>query len=174
MMPLDYKDIALKYRPLNKITTLLIGEAPPPNGLKYFYLPSFPIKKISLPSTIFSHYFGKLPQSSEEYHTYLDLLKHNGIFLIDICETPLQIRIANNLGGINQDNLEILISHIPNLREKINEKNIEVDEENIVFLLARRNYRKILVNEFPNSKLYSWKEFRESRELINGFPLSRE
>ena len=63
-MPIDYISEAEKYRP-DTIKTLLVGEAPPPNGQTYFYLPrelknSGTIRNDrSLPATIFCHYFGK-------------------------------------------------------------------------------------------------------------------
>jgi hypothetical protein len=91
---MNYEINASIYKP-TKIKTLLIGEAPPPNGKTYFYkVPDnyFASNQIeddsSLPATIFNHYFGQRPKDSAEYDKYLVSLKENGIFLINMYKRP--------------------------------------------------------------------------------------
>ncbi len=72
---INYFKISEKYRPL-KIKTLLIGEAPPFSGKKYFYLPDTIQNRIreentSLPATIFYHYFDTVPRDVVEYEKFL-------------------------------------------------------------------------------------------------------
>lgn len=158
---INYSKERKKYRP-EDIKTLLIGEAFPPDGKSYFYVP----KKLSLgrsiendrslPSTIFNHYFGRRPESIDEYVKYLNRLKNQGIFLIDILEEPIRIRD-------NEQNKNYLISQIPNLRAKIHSLDITLKEENWIFLLARKSYKKKLNEEFPLSKKISWIDFRLNR-----------
>lgn len=161
---INYLTISEKYRPI-KIKTLLIGEAPPPSGKKYFYLPDTIQKRsrennTSLPATIFYHYFDKVPKDTKEYEKYLRELQNMGIFLIDIVDEPLKIRDRNSKNGINEKNLNYLNSQIPKLRNKITERNISIDESQIVFLLARTKYKKYIEKEFPNSEIIRWKDFR--------------
>ncbi|WP_420580202.1 hypothetical protein [Reichenbachiella sp.] len=163
---MDYKSLANKYRP-SVIKTLLVGEAPPPAGKSYFYLPCQMSRAslendTSLPATIFGHYFGRKPDDQEEYVTYLESLKEMGIFLIDIVERAIQIRDRKSPTGINEENLVMLIDTIPTLKRRITQKGIDVDEGNIIFLLPRNHYRKQLKTHFPNSTLVRWKEFRMS------------
>ena len=40
------------------------------------------------------------------------------------------------------------------------QRKISIKDENIIFLLARNNYKKEIKREFPNSKLIRWKDFR--------------
>ena len=146
------------------IKTLLIGEAPPPNGKTYFYIP----KKLSLgrtieddtslPSTIFNHYFHKRPESIEEYEKFLMQLKDADIFLIDIINEPIPIR------G-NKENENYLITQIPQLKERIKSMDIYLDEGKWIFLLARNSYKKYLNQEFPMAKKIRWKDFR-----LNNYP----
>lgn len=75
----------------------MIGEAPPPNGTTFFYVPKLPSsRKIeaerTMSATIFHHYFGELPRSLEQYEGYLLQLKYHGIYLIDILDEPIRIR----------------------------------------------------------------------------------
>jgi hypothetical protein len=55
-----------------------------------------------------------------------------------------------------------IVEAIPMLREKLKRRNIEVPDDNIVFLLARTSYRKEIRREFPKSRLETWIEFRMS------------
>lgn len=155
---IDYEKERNKYRP-ELIQTLLIGEAPPPSGKTYFYVPkSLQLGRsiendTSLPSTIFNHYFYKRPESINEYEQFLQELKRNGIFLIDILDEPIRIR------G-DKDNENYLITKIPELRYKIKTLGIDLDEKHWIFLLARNSYKKDLNKEFPLAKKIRWKDFR--------------
>lgn len=165
-MAIDYYQESEKYRP-EKIDTLLIGEATPPSEKKYFYLPTKmnaerPIEKYrSLPATIFNHYFKSRPFSAEEYGQFLYRLKSKNIFLLDILDEPLRIRERS---GINEKNYKILLSRIPKLKKKIKNRGISIPENKIIFLLARRHYRKQLKKEFPQSQFRTWKDFRTNPE----------
>ncbi|MBA7528606.1 hypothetical protein ES705_20794 [subsurface metagenome] len=169
---INYREQANKYRP-GKITTLLIGEAPPPNGKKYFYLPvvlkngRIIEKDASLPATIFHHYFGKRPYSKAEYEIFLNKLKNAGIILVDIIDEPLRIRDRKSKSGFNDKNLKYLISQIQYLREKIENLRIDIEEGKIIFLLARSKYKKELKAEFPKSQFIRWKDFRMNVNLIH-------
>ena len=161
---INYKNISEKYRPEN-IKTLLVGEAPPPSGKKYFYLPDTIQKRsrennTSLPATIFYHYFDNIPNDKNEYEKLLRELQRIGVFLIDIIDEPLKIRDRNLKNGINEKNLNYLISKIPKLRNKLAERKIDVEGSQIIFLLARTKYKKYIIKEFPNSKIIRWKDFR--------------
>lgn len=161
---INYLKISENYRPI-KIKTLLVGEAPPPSGKKYFYLPDAIQKRSrennsSLPATIFYHYFDNVPKDTNEYERLLRELQRNGVFLIDIVDEPLKIRDRNSKNGINEKNLNYLISKIPKLRNKITERNIGIDDSQIIFLLARTKYKKYIEKEFPYSKIIRWKDFR--------------
>lgn len=159
-MSIEYHQESEKYRP-ESIRTLLVGEAPPPNGKTYFYVPrpisnEGPIEKArSLPATIFNHYFQERPTSLERYIILLTHLKDDGIFLIDICSEP--IRVRNCPEGVSR-----IIDEIPKLRIKMVEKSIHVADQDIIFLLARNSYKKYILREFPDSQLYTWKDFRMS------------
>jgi hypothetical protein len=159
-MPINYFKESEKYRPEN-IKTLLIGEAPPPSGQVYFYVPklmpiSIPIRvDRNLAATIFNHYFARRPNSIDEYVHFLNQLKEMGIFLIDICDDAIKVRGS-------EKGLQRIISGIPNLRNKIVSRGIEIQDKDIIFLLARNIYKKQIRNEFPNSRLISWIDFRMS------------
>lgn len=109
----------------------------------------------SLPATIFYHYFQKRPETKEEYIDLLFKLQNKGIFLIDIYNKPLKVR------G-NKKNLERIFKEIPKLRNKMRLRNISIKDEDIIFLLPRKNYLKPLKSEFPNSKYFRWIDFRMS------------
>jgi len=160
---IDYFKESKKYVP-KKIKTLLVGESPPPNCKTYFYIPKVPVKEVSLPSTIFKHYFKKNPLTEEEYEQMLKKLQQKGIFLIDIYDKPIKIRDRNQPKGINIPNLNRLKSQIPKLKEKIKNRRIAIEEENIIFLLARQHYKRELKEQFPHSQMIAWKKFRESQE----------
>lgn len=100
-MTLDYQALSEDYNPKENTKKLLIGECPPHNGETYFYLPAVPVLEISMPSTVFQHYLGIKPQTITEYDLFLKKLYDNGIFLMDICDKPLRIRIPNHLGGVD-------------------------------------------------------------------------
>jgi len=168
-MTIDYFTESEKYRP-KRIETLLVGESPPPSGKSYFYVPkpmsnSRPIRSdTSLPATIFYHYFLKRPETEAEYVDLLLRLKENGIFLIDICDDP--VRVRGNKGVIKK-NLDRIIEEIPRLRNKMASRKISVAENDIIFLLARRNYLKYIREEFPTAKYFRWIDFRLSPEPLN-------
>lgn len=167
-MLINYLEESEKFRPERiglEIKTLLIGEAPPPSEKKYFYLPR-PLsnKKTilmdrSLPVTIFYHYFQIRPYTIEEYAKLLLRLQKMGIFLIDICDNPIEVR--NNPAGIQR-----IISDIPKLRNKLIARNIKIEENNMIFLLPRPDYLPEIKSEFPNSRYIKWKDFRMSDKLI--------
>jgi len=158
-----------KYRP-KRIETLLVAEGPPPSGKRYFYLPTKmnPSRDIrnyrSLPATIFYHYFKTIPNSIEDYVSFLLRLKERNIFLIDILDEPLKIRDRSSPNGVNKKNYDILLSRIPKLKDKIYGRGISIPEDRIIFLLARNNYRKKLMNEFPNAHFVRWIDFRLGSE----------
>jgi hypothetical protein len=164
--PINYFQESEKYRP-RRVRTLLIAEAPPPSRTKYFFLPramsnKVPLEKdTSLPATIFHHYFKKRPRNVDEYIDFLKRLGGAGIFLMDIVDKPIRIR---ERGGINQNNLQYLISKIKTLRTRIKDRGISIDDENIIFLLPRQHYKKQLDEEFPRSKKIRWIDFRLSSE----------
>jgi hypothetical protein len=49
---------------------------------------------------------------------------------------------------------------IPHLRDKITAREIDIEEGNIVFLLARTHYRTHLRQAFPAAQYWTWKAFR--------------
>lgn len=160
-MPINYSKESKKYKP-KKFLTLLVGEAPPPNGRDFFYIPKAMnnnrmIKGYrSLPATIFFHYFKQIPSTVDEYKKLLDKLKKKGIFLIDIVDKPTQIR--NNAKGLAKVKREI-----KKLRSKMKLKKIIIGDEKIIFLLARTNYSDDIGELFPISKKYRWIDFRLRR-----------
>lgn len=170
-MSIDYHKESEKYKP-SIVKTLLVGEAPPPSEKAYFYVPQImnpqrnPATYVSLPATIFNHYFKQIPGTIEKYEELLTRLKEENIFLIDLLDLPLKIRDRSQPKGINEENYNILINEIPKLRDKIKNRGIEIDEENIIFLLARNSYKKLLQKEFPKSKFVTWKYFRVN-SLLN-------
>lgn len=161
-MAIDYTSESQKYRP-SKVTTLLIGEAPPPKRDSYFYLPT----QLSntqdirndrtLPATIFHHYFRKRPHDIKEYETLLNQLKEKGIFLVDIYEKPIRVRGS-------QEGLEKIIEEIPKLRGKLKKGKIDIVEDKMIFLLARNNYKAQIREEFSNAHFIRWIDFRMSTE----------
>ena len=159
---IDYLAESERYRP-SVIKTLLIGEAPPPSGTSYFYVPSkmaltIPIEKDrTLPATIFNHYFGVRPQSDEEYVAFLRTLRDNGVFLVDICDEPVQVRQS-------PEGIERIRSEIPKLASKLAERGITVAEDQMVFLLARKDYQADIRRAFPSAKRFRWKDFRMNHE----------
>lgn len=159
-MAINYLTESEKYRP-KRIMTLLVGEAPPPNRKTYFYVPNTKPVKVniekdrSLPATIFNHYFGKRPENDVEYYLFLRELQREGIFLIDICDEPIKVRDS-------MEGLQRIIDEIPMLRGKMKGRGILVPDEDIIFLLARPNYKKLLRKEFPVSQMIRWIDFRMS------------
>ena len=158
----DYKRFAKEYSPnKGKVNTLLIGEAPPPDGYAYFYkVPyKYPIRNCtiendtSLPATIFNHYFGKRPNDSNEYKKYLACLKDRGIFLIDIYNKAIPFRNR-------PENIPLLKakSNLDKLAKRI--IKISNTKTTIIFLLARSSYLKDLRINFPNASFINWKCFR--------------
>ena len=55
------------------------------------------------------------------------MIKKKGIFLIDILDEPIKIRN-------NKENVKYLISRLPDLKKKIKDDNIELDESEWIFL----------------------------------------
>jgi len=165
-MAIDYFRESEKYRPAT-IKTLLIGEAPPPSGKTYFYVPqamsnATPIENdTSLPATIFNHYFHDRPTAIDRYIAYLTRLMENGVFLIDICSEPVRVR-ANPEGVLR------IIDEIPKLRSKMLARRIQVTDSNMVFLLARNKYEKQIRSEFSDSRRVRWKDFRMSPLYLDG------
>lgn len=162
---IDYEKERNKYRPKN-IRTLLIGEAPPPSGKFYFYVPK-EMKNgrsieddTSLPATIFNHYFGERPESISEYTEFLEKLKEMGVFLIDIIDVPIRIR------G-NKQNEKYLISKLPELQAKIDNMGIELPQENWIFLLARTSYKIKIRESYPLAPKIRWKEFRLKNKIAH-------
>jgi hypothetical protein len=157
-MPIDYLFHSEKYRP-EVIETLLVGEAPPPRGETYFYLPATMrrTKQIrdnrSLPATIFHHYFQELPRDEKEYVDFLLRLKAQRVFLIDIFDSPFKVRDSTE--GVRQ-----IVEAIPLLRGKMKSRNIEIKDGRITFLLARNDYRRHIRQEFPRSRTVPWVDFR--------------
>jgi hypothetical protein len=162
---MDYEKLAQTYKP-QTVKTLLIGEAPPPNGTSYFYKApdKYPTRKssieddTSLPATIFNHYFGRRPKDPQEYEQFLECLKEKGIFLIDIINEPLEIRKKDR--SLNQDNINKLLSenNLKDLNQRI--QSLTNKETQIIFLLARTKYLKVLKNKFQNVSFITWKCFR--------------
>lgn len=171
MNGINYRKIADGYHP-DIIKTLLVGEAPPPSGKRYFYLSiDMPNTKIinkdnSMPATVFNHYFGRRPNDKAEYEYFLRQLQSNGIFLIDIVDRNLKIRDRSQPKQINQENLDYVKSQIPNLRNKLKKLNIEVADDQIIFLMPRPHYDKIIRGQFKNPKIYSWIDFRLNIDLL--------
>lgn len=164
-MTIDYHQASERYRPTT-IKTLLVGEAPPPSRKTYFYVPramddSIPIRKDrTLPATIFHHFFQTRPTTEDEYIDLLCRLKDNGIFLIDICDDPVQVR------GSCEGELRI-IEELPKFPCKMESKNIRVPDEDIIFLLARNSYEKYIEDLYPTSKRIRWIDFRMNPEPLD-------
>lgn len=155
---INYKEESKKYRPI-KISILLVGEAPPPSGKKYFYVPTILrnhlpiIKDSSLPATVFQHFFQKRPEGESEYIDMLKKLQAKGIFLIDLVDEPIKVR--NNPEGLLK-----VRTGVSNFRKKMQKLDIFIDDKNIIFLLARNNYSAQIKAEFPESERISWIKFR--------------
>jgi hypothetical protein len=166
---INYFEESEKYRPIS-IKTLLIAEAPPPSGTRYFYVPKAMSTKIpiendrSLPATIFYHYFQKRPQSEEGYLELLKNLKDMGIFLMDIVDMPLRIRDRKAKGGIDQANLRTLKNEIPKLRERISSRGVAIHDDKMIFLVPRLHYKKEIKREFRKAWIVRWKDFRLTPE----------
>jgi len=169
---INYFEESEKYRP-KRIKTLLIAEAPPPSGTRYFYVPKAMSTKIpiendrSLPATIFYHYFQKRPESKVEYIDFLNNLKLLGIFLIDIVDIPIRIRDGKDKSGINQKNLQILKNEIPKLREKISSRGISIDDDKMIFLIPRPHYKKEIKREISKAQIIRWIDFRLTPENVS-------
>lgn len=163
MPEINYYEESEKYRP-EKIKNLLVGEAPPSSRKTYFYVPRLmsltrPVENdTSLPATIFNHYFNKRPETENEYVNFLQQLQERGIFLIDICNDPIKVRGC-------PEGIQRIIKEISNLRQKMIERKIEIRDQDIIFLLARKNYSKYIRREFPASKRIRWKDFRLSKDV---------
>lgn len=163
-MAIDYFRESERYRPA-KITTLLVGEAPPPAGETYFYVPrrlsnAVPISMDrSLPSTIFNHYFGRRPAELDEYTNFLYDLQRAGVFLIDIHQAPIKVRDC-------PEGMAEIKRSIPKLREYMKRRGICIPDRKIVFLLARGDYKREIRAEYPEAALIRWMDFRMNVELL--------
>ena len=161
-MSINYTKLSNANKP-DTIKTLLIGEAPPPNSETYFYQPcqlylNCPVENNrSLPATIFNHYFGYIANNVIEYQKFLDILKLNGIFLIDVHEEPLLIRSAE---GLHLENVEKVRQQIPLLNERIKKIKGVSNETKIIFLMPRKVYNRIIWQYFKNPDIRTWKKFR--------------
>jgi len=168
-MSIDYLYHSKLYRP-EIIRTLLIGEAPPPNGRSYFYLPTALSQRKkkeddrSLPATIFYHYFDRLPLGEGEYKDFLVKLRSLGIFLVDIVDEPILVRNC-------PEGVEKVKAELPRLQDKLNLRGIFLSPKDMVFLLARRNYESIIRQEFPEASRIRWKEFRMN--FVNTFEVKQ-
>jgi len=156
-----------------QVKILLIGEAPPPSGKRYFYIPRPMSNQIaieadrSLPATIFNHYFQRRPETIQEYVNLLNRLKDMGIFLMDIVDMPIRIRDRKAKSGINQKNLQILKNEIPKLREKISSRGISIDDNKMIFLIPRPHYKKEIKREFQKAQIIRWIDFRLTPENVS-------
>jgi len=166
-MEIDYYTESEKYRPEKigkRIKKLLVGEAPPSSRKTYFYVPrpmscARPVEEDrSLPATIFNHYFKNRTETKDQYIDFLLWLQEKGIFLIDICKDPIKVRGC--LEGVQR-----IISDIPKLREQMAKRKIQILDQDIIFLLPRKNYLKYIRREFPDSQYIRWKDFRMSPDL---------
>lgn len=156
----DYQALANQYKP-GQVITLLISEAPPSDGESYFYKvpPNYKLddKSIenddSLPAAIFSHYFQKQPKDTVEYEAYLQQLKQQGIFYIDLLEAPIDL-------SCNPDSINELVnkSTINDLKYRIAEHM--QNEQNIIFLFSRNGYEAELKKNFPLAQFFTWKDFK--------------
>lgn len=161
-MFINYIKESEKYRP-KKINILLVGEAPPPKGDKYFYIPrkmnlKLSIKKdSSLPATIFYHFFKKRPRTEKEYFLFLKKLKQKGVYLIDIIDKPIRVRDKN---GINIKAIKIIKKGIKELRVKMSKRRINISDNKIIFLIPRNHYKKEITYQFPGSQIIRWIKYR--------------
>jgi hypothetical protein len=166
-MALDYSGLSENYRP-SKIETLLVGEAPPPSGEKYFYYPKEmnPERDVrgyaSLPATIFYHHFKSIPSTKEEYKEMLSRLQEKGIFLIDILDEPIRVRDRSYPRQVNPVQLRKVIDAIPKLRSKMKSRKIEISDGDITFLDPGHGYERYVRMEFPSSKIIKWADYRMS------------
>ena len=160
---IDYNKLAKNYTPRH-IKTLLIGEGPPPNGNTYFYLPprnyrtKGNIEKDSrLPSTIFNHYFGKRPSSTQEYIKFLSCLKKAGIFLIDMYQIPIKFR-----GNKTNQSLLFENKNLKNVKFRIS--TLVFNKSSLLIFLLARTYPSLslkkLKQQFPDAMYVRWKYFR--------------
>jgi len=154
---INYSDLANKYKP-DIIDTLLVGEAPPQSGKSYFYLPVNQVNAGSLPGTVFIHYFGILPQSKKEYIYFLEQLRRRRIWVIDIIDEPVEVWINRSKWIKNPAGINKISNNLPSLKKRIAELNI--NERDVTFLLARNDYASKVRTLFPNSIKTTWSKFR--------------
>ena len=173
-MHINYTELANNYRPENEIKWLLIGEAPPPNGDTYFYLPKVPIRKDSMPKTIFMHYFDDIPDTEEKYQQLLEILKSMGVFLVDIVNENIKVRdiYAETficeyfdkkplMKGVRKKEFEEVLRNIPLLEKNLKNRGIAVPSSNWIFLLPGSRHRISYIKSFyPDSRAFRWHKFR--------------
>ena len=159
---INYLKDSEKYKPA-KVKALLVAEAPPSHGKSHFYMPQAlsdkkPIRSdMTLEATVFNHYFKTRPTSEDEYTDLLKRLKKKGIFLVYIYDEP--VKVCDTPEG-----LKVIIDAVPKLRKKIKKRGINVDDSNIIFLMSRSNYKKLLKDEFPDAKFIQKVDFRMTHE----------
>lgn len=169
-MSLNYWALSEDYRP-TVIETLLVAEAPPPGGQAYFYLPATVPRAatiretVSLPATIFFHYFKALPANKAEYLDFLEKLKSMGVFLVDIYDDPIKVNHRHwtpkeEAAKKKKEAIETIKSAIPLLRRKLKERKIAIADERITFVMPRTDYNKHIRQEFPRSQVFQWVDFR--------------
>ena len=155
---MNYIELAEAFRP-EEIRILLIGEAPPPNGTSYFYLPRVLPDAVSirddrsLPTTIFYHYFKERPTTIARYRELLLQLKAMGVFLVDIYGEPIQVRN-------HPENQAVILNAIPTLKERLELRNIIVNEAQMIFLVPRGGYKRTIRECFPAARIVTWIDFR--------------
>ncbi|MCZ2393024.1 MAG: hypothetical protein LC105_04095 [Chitinophagales bacterium] len=162
---MKYNQLAKPYKPKD-IRVLLIGEAPPSNGNRYFYkIPETykPVGNVaddsSLTATIFNHYFVRRPNDPAEYEQFLKCLKERGVFLIDIINENLEIKKRGQ--PFNKENIKKLVSpeNLSDLKRRI--KKLTRSDTKIIFLLPTgRPYVKKLREVFLDVSFVNWKCFR--------------
>jgi len=164
---IDYLTESERYRPA-VVRTLLIGEAPPPPSARgeyrYFYVP-MKLRNVSieadtsLPTTIFHHYFRTRPRSTEEYLSLLARLKQMGVFLVDICNEPIDPRNR-------PEDRDRIRAEIPRLRTGLAARHLSVPDTAMIFLLPRGGYVTTIKNSFPLATRVRWIDFRMNPEPL--------
>eukprot|EP01112_Ceratiomyxa_fruticulosa_P009125 TRINITY_DN237_c0_g1_i5.p1 TRINITY_DN237_c0_g1~~TRINITY_DN237_c0_g1_i5.p1 ORF type:complete len:170 (+),score=34.57 TRINITY_DN237_c0_g1_i5:197-706(+) len=111
------KQAALKYKP-DEIRLLLVAEAPPSADDRYFYFEDVPTQD-ALFRYVTKILFSLPPSRSREKIPHLKMLKDNGVFLIDVQETPIEGKAK-------------LKPHIPSLVSRC----LELNPQHIILIKA--------------------------------------
>jgi len=88
------------------------------------------------------------------------LLKERGIFLVDIIDEPIKVSDRSFYGWVNPGNLNKIIEGIDTFMDRLNQRGIEMEENRMIFLLARKHYERNIREVFPSSYRINWKDFR--------------